>query len=283
MRNIIDLHTHSLITDGSCSPSDVVMNGYKNNVRVLALTDHDSIGGIEEARKVSQKYGIELINGIEISALYRDGNMIHILGLNIDINNKEFLAVYERMKKARESTMERVLSIIKEKHHIDIDINLLNERKLDKFISRHDIHKYIMDSGICRSSKEVWNIYLDPIPYEKDELIPIDETIDMIKKSGGLSFLAHYNHKTTSLGRYDKERIEEEIQYLISLGLNGVERYYPIFTEEDEEFLDYLINKYNLLCSGGTDYHGKYRSNNDVGIGDGGFYVPYNNSFLAKR
>ncbi len=275
MRRIIDLHTHSLISDGSYSPKDVVKNAYKNNVKVLALTDHDSIGGINEAREESKKCGIKIINGIEISALHKDGNMLHILGYGMNIYDKTFFETYEKMRKAREATMENILAILKEKHNLNIDINILREKKLDSFISRHDIHKYIIDNNISHNSKYIWNTYLDPIPYKKNELISIDEAISAICNSGGLAFLAHYNNKTTGLGRYNKKEIENHIEYLISLGLSGVERYYPTFMEEDEEFLDYITSKYNLLLSGGTDYHGKYRANNDIGIGDGGFRVEY--------
>ena len=283
MRDIIDLHTHSLITDGSYSPRDVVKNAYNNNVKVLALTDHDSIGGISEAIEEANKFGIKIINGIEISALYKDGNMIHILGYGMNIYDKVFLKAYEKMRKAREATMENVLNILKEKYNLDIDIDVLREKKLDSFISRHDIHKYIIDNNISNNSKYIWNTYLDPIPYEKNELIPIDEAISTIVNSGGLAFLAHYNNKTTGLGKYNKNEIENHIEYLKSLGLSGVERYYPTFTEEDEEFLDYIISKYNLLLSGGTDYHGKYRVNNDIGIGNGSFGVEYGKvKFLEK-
>ena len=282
MRDIIDLHTHSLITDGSYSPRDVVKNAYNNNVKVLALTDHDSIGGISEAIEEANKFGIKIINGIEISALYKDGNMIHILGYGMNIYDKVFLKAYEKMRKAREATMENVLNILKEKYNLDIDIDVLREKKLDSFISRHDIHKYIIDNNISNNSKYIWNTYLDPIPYGKNELIPIDEAISTIVNSGGLAFLAHYNNKTTGLGKYNKNEIENHIEYLKSLGLSGVERYYPTFTEEDEEFLDYITSKYNLLSSGGTDYHGEYRKNNDIGIGDGSFYVEFDKIKFIK-
>lgn len=283
MKGIIDLHTHSLITDGSYSPREVVKNAYKNNVKVLALTDHDSIGGINEAIEEAKQFDIKVINGIEISALHKDGNMLHILGYGMNIYDKAFIEPYEKMRKAREATMENILSILKEKHNLNIDINILREKKVDSFISRHDIHKYMIDNNISDNSKYIWNTYLDPIPYEKDELIPIDQAISAICNSGGLAFLAHYNNKTTGLGRYNKKEIENHIEYLISLGLSGVERYYPTFMEEDEEFLDYIISKYNLLLSGGTDYHGKYRVNNDIGIGNGSFGVEYGKvKFLEK-
>ena len=200
----------------------------------------------------------------------------------MNIYDKVFLKAYEKMRKAREATMENVLNILKEKYNLDIDIDVLREKKLDSFISRHDIHKYIIDNNISNNSKYIWNTYLDPIPYEKNELIPIDEAISTIVNSGGLAFLAHYNNKTTGLGKYNKNEIENHIEYLKSLGLSGVERYYPTFTEEDEEFLDYITSKYNLLSSGGTDYHGEYRKNNDIGIGDGSFYVEFDKIKFIK-
>lgn len=274
MVNLVDFHTHSLISDGSFSPSEIVKLAYKNNVKALALTDHDSIAGINEATMTANKYGISLIPGVEISALYPDGRMLHILGLGIDVNNKNFLTSYVKMKKARESSLPSILEYLKDNHNLNIDINILKEKKLDKFISRHDIHKYIIDNKICDNSKLIWNTYLDPIPYGKDELIPIAEAINMINKSGGISILAHYNNKN---GFWDlnKTEIEGHIKYLISLGLKGIEKYYPTFNDYDYKFINYLIEKYNLIPSGGTDFHGIYRANTDVGIGNGNFSVPY--------
>ena len=80
MENLIDLHTHSYISDGSCSPTDVIKAAKKNKLKAISLTDHDSIAGLKEAKIAAEDSNIELINGIEISALYKDGNMIHILG-----------------------------------------------------------------------------------------------------------------------------------------------------------------------------------------------------------
>ena len=103
MKGIIDLHTHSLITDGSYSPREVVKNAYKNNVKVLALTDHDSIGGINEAIEEAKQFDIKVINGIEISALHKDGNMLHILGYGMNIYDKAFIEPYEKNEKSKRS------------------------------------------------------------------------------------------------------------------------------------------------------------------------------------
>ena len=282
MRKIVDLHSHSLVSDGACSPIEVVENAYKNNVQVLSLTDHDSIAGILKAREESKKYNIEFIPGIEITTLNRDGQMLHILGYNMDISNEMFQRPYTKIKKAREATMEKIIKIIEEKDNIKIDINELNRRKLDKYLSRFDIHRYIVEKGICTNSREAWNTIIDPIPFEEDEIISVNEAISMIANTGGQAFLAHYNHKVYGLGRFCRADIETELNYLISLGLSGIERYYPTFTKEEEAYLDYLIEKYNLKCSGGTDYHGYYRGNNDIGIGDGSFFVEYEKTFLNK-
>ena len=274
MESLIDLHTHSYISDGSSSPSEVVQAAFKNNLKAIALTDHDSIYGIKEAIMAAKKYNIKIINGIEITSLYRDKRLLHILGLGIDINNKEFLQLYTKIKKARELSVPKILKYIKDTQKININIDDLYKSKYDEYISRYDIYRYILENKICTDPQKVWNIYLDPIPYEENELIPAEESIRIINKAGGMSFLAHYNKKI-GLGGLNNTEIENNIAYLVSKGLNGVERYYPSFTKSDYEFLDYLISKYNLYYSGGTDYHGSNRNNIDIGVGDGTLRIPY--------
>lgn len=274
MEKIIDLHTHSYISDGACSPKDVIEAAYKNNVKAIALTDHDSIAGIKEILKAAKSYNIQVLNGIEFSTLYKDGRILHILGLGIDIKNEDLLKSYRQMKKIREAEVPNILNHILVHHGLNIDINILKEHAVDEYLSRYDIYKYIIKNKICTDGQVIWDKYLDPIPYEKGELLQVEEVLKIIKKSGGLSFLAHYN-KEIGLEGFNKLEIEDHLNYLISLGLDGIERYYPSFKEEDHEFLDYLIEKYHLLASGGTDFHGANRNGLDVGIGAGNMAIPY--------
>ena len=274
MENLIDLHTHSYISDGKDSPSEVIKAANKNNLKAIALTDHDSIYGIKEAIIEGNKYKIEVISGIEISALYKNNRIIHMLGLGIDINNDYFLSKYTNMKKIREDNVPKILEILANDHNIKIDINDLHKVKFDEYLSRYDIYRYILENNICNEPQKIWDIYLDPIPYEKGELIKFDVAIKMIHEAKGLSFLAHYNKKI-GLGGFNNEEIEENIKFLLSMGLDGVERYYPSFNDSDYEFLDYLINKYNIPYCGGTDYHGSNRIKIDIGIGDGTMKIPY--------
>ena len=105
-----------------------------------------------------------------------------------------------------------------------------------------------------------------------DELITVDEAIKMIHEAGGKSYLAHFN-KTIGLEGFSFEEIEDNIKYLVSLGLDGIERYYPSYTDDDRRLLDYLVWKYQLYSSGGTDYHGANRGNIEIGFGEGDLKV----------
>lgn len=274
MENFIDLHTHSYISDGADSPLNIIKVAKNNNLKAIALTDHDSIFGLKEASIEAKKSNIELINGIEISSSYKNGRILHILGLNIDINNKSFLKKYIKMKKARENSISKILKLLKDNFDLSINITYLHKVKYDEYLSRYDIYRYILENNIEIKSQKVWDIYLDPIPYEKDELISVEDAIKMIHEAGGKSYLAHFN-KQIGLGGFNKEEIEEHINYLVSLGLDGIEKYYPSYNEDDIEFLDCLIKKYNLLSSGGTDYHGSNRKNIKIGFGNGNLKIPY--------
>ncbi|MGH4121223.1 PHP domain-containing protein [Clostridium sp.] len=269
----IDLHVHSYMSDGTYSPKEIIQLAFKKGVKAIALTDHDNIDGIHEAEEEALKYNIDFLKGIEISSLYEDGRILHIIGLGIDTNNVEFLKVYTRMKKARQASVESILKILETKG-IYIDIDVLKKNSLNKYLDRYDIHKYFIQSGISNNAQDIWDKYLDPIAYAKDELIKVKETIEIIKKSGGLSFLAHYN-KRIGLQGLSKVQMEEHIKYLITLGLNGIERYYPSYSKENIDYLDYLINKYNLIPSGGTDFHGLNRPAINLGTGTGNFFIPH--------
>lgn len=269
----IDLHVHSYLSDGTCSPKKMIELAAKIDIKAVSLTDHDCIDGIDEASKRASELGVDFLNGIELSALYKDGRKLHILGLGIDINNSEFLKIYTRMKVAREENIQEILKKIK-KQGISIDIDVLKQNSLNQYLDRYDIHRYFTRNGICNNAQEICDKYLDPIPYEKNELLTAEEAIEIIKSSGGLSFLAHYNKKI-GLNGFTKTEMEANIKYLIDTGLDGVERYYPSYNKEDREFLDYIINKYGISFSGGTDFHGENRPDISLGTGNGNMLIPY--------
>lgn len=282
---MIDLHVHSYVSDGSNTPSEIIRMAYDKRLKAIALTDHDTVEGIREAELEAEKYNLTFIKGIEISVTYGEGRLLHILGLGIDPNNEHFLKAYKKMKNAREEGMDRILEILKQKHNISIDIEELRKFAIGKYLDRQAIPKYFLAKKLWNTVPGVWHNYLDPIPYGKGELMEIDETIDIIKKSGGRSFLAHYPKKI-GLEGYTKAEMEEHIKYLASLGLDGIERYYPSFTTENIEYADYLIDKFNLIPSGGTDFHGANRPEVSLGQAENNFFIPdsvYENMFGTDK
>lgn len=270
----IDLHTHTNISDGASTPKQLIETATLEKVKAVALTDHDNIGGLKEAKLLAKDNNIDFLNGIEISSLYKNGRILHILGIGIDPKNEDFLYQYNKMKKARDSGVEYILSTIRGKG-IDISIKELKEKAFEKYLDRYDIYRYFTQNKLCSTAQEIWDKYLDPIPYGEGELMKAETAISIIKKAGGLSFLAHYN-KSIGFAGLNNDEIEDEIKYLISVGLDGVERYYPSFNADDYKFLDYLIKKYDLIFSGGTDYHGANRSEIKLGTGkNNNLFIPY--------
>ncbi|WP_243184242.1 hypothetical protein ACUH7Y_14065 [Clostridium beijerinckii] len=141
-------------------------------------------------------------------------------------------------------------------------------------MDRYDIYSYFLKEKICTKPQDIWDKYLDPIPYGPYELMDVRKAIEIIKDANGLSFLAHYSKKIGFSG-YSNTEIEEKVLRLINYGLDGLEEYYPDFTEENRFFAKSLINKYNLLSSGGTDYHGKNRIDIELGKGYKNLDIPY--------
>jgi predicted metal-dependent phosphoesterase TrpH len=269
---MIDLHVHSYVSDGSNSPAEIIKMAYEKKIKAIALTDHDSVEGILEAEKEAEKYEVDFLKGIEISVDYGQGNLLHILGIGIDPSNEEFQKAYKKMKSSREEGLDRVIGILK-KQGIAITFEDLKKYAVGKYLDRQAIPKYFVANKICCTVPEVWQRYLDPIPYGKGELLDPEETISIIKSSGGLSFLAHI-HKRIGFLQYNQDEKEQNIKHLIALGLDGIERYYPTFTDEDVKYVDYLINKFKLIPTGGTDFHGGNRPEVSLGEAPNNFYVP---------
>lgn len=269
---MVDLHVHSYISDGTLSPTEIIKLASDRRIKAVALTDHDSVEGLEEADNEAKRLGVEFIKGIEISTSYGEGRLLHILGLGIDPENTYFNEVYTKMKKAREAGMHNILEILAAQG-ISIDIEELRKYTIGQYMDRQAIPKYFIDKGILKSAPEVWHRYLDPIPYGEGELLSAEEALSVIKKSGGLSFLAHYN-KWIGFEGYTKKEIEEHMEQLTALGLDGLERYYPTFNTEDNEYVEYLMNRYKLIPSGGTDFHGANRPEVSLGSAENNFYIP---------
>jgi predicted metal-dependent phosphoesterase TrpH len=271
----IDLHVHSNISDGTLTPTEVVNEAAKAHLAAIALTDHDTLRGLQEARNAAKQLEnegiqLEIIPGVEISSSYQ-GKDLHILGLFIDENNSILIESLEQAVKER---TERNEKMIRNLQNADIDITLeaLQAEEGDAVITRAHFAKYLTEQGYTSSRKEAFDNYLNPDgPYyvERNYITP-ENAIRLISNSGGIPILAH-----PLLYHYTEPELDKLVSYLSSIGLAGIEAIYTSNTGCDENDIRRLANRYHLLISGGSDFHGENKPHISIGVGRGNLKIPY--------
>lgn len=265
----VDFHTHSTCSDGTLTPSHLVDHAKESGLSAFALTDHDSVDGIKEARERAEKIGIEFIPGIEFSAA--ESTETHIIGLFIDPENETLLKTIEKLKGSRKRRMEEVCSKLRA-----LGFDITHDEALaiagGTFVGRAHIAKLMMEKGYCSTVKECFDKYIGlgkPAYAEKNELSAV-EAVKAIRAAGGLAFLAHLNQTG-----YDIEQLEKLLIQLKEAGLNGIEGYYPEYTEAHIAQYRALAEKLSFCLSGGSDFHGSMKPHISIGTGKGALCIPY--------
>lgn len=252
MNKLIDMHTHTNYSDGEYSPKELINLAKEQNIKLISITDHDTLEGLKNIPKNTK--GIKVIKGIELTAKVPKGRM-HILGYNIDINNEE---LNNKMSYLKNKSTNSVISLI-EQLKKDEKIYFTHEEIKDLINANHnlgrpDLAKLLIKKGYISSVQEAFDKYLIKA-YDKtrkvNKNLTYKECINLIKNSGGIPVLAHPH----SL-ELDNEKLEKLLCKMIKLGLRGIEVYHSKNTKAEEKFYLELANKYNLLISGGSDYHG---------------------------
>ena len=266
---IIDLHTHTNYSDGELSPDELVRLAIKKNIGTLAITDHDTIEGIKRLnkdQKIIKDTGIKIINGIELSAKATKGRM-HILGYGIDLNNEE---LNNKMIELRDNSINSILSLyeqIKKDYGIRFTYKDIKDLvNANHNLGRPDIAKLLIKYNYVKTIEEAFDKYLND-SYSKvrcsNKGLNYKECIDLINNSGGISVLAH--PKTLKLN--EKEFLIL-LKDMINCGLKGIEVFHSIHTKQEINYYLEIAKKYNLLVSGGSDYHGKVVKP-DIELGSG--------------
>lgn len=239
-----DLHLHSTASDGSMTPTQLVSWAKKSGLEVMAMTDHDTINGIDEGKSAAKELGIKLIPGIEISTF--STCEIHVLGYNIDYKNEEFLQKLQWVKNQR---IERNIKIGEKLRNLGIDANIDYSRE---GLGRMVMARELVKEGFCKDVQEVFDKYLGTngkAYCSVRRMMPLD-AVKLIKEFGGFASLAHPKKYLLD------KRLEILVSGLKDYGLDGLEVYYPGHSEQDIKNLMNLCNKYRLLPTGGSDFHG---------------------------
>lgn len=279
---MIDLHTHTINSDGSATTEELLLEAERKNISILSIADHNTIASYEELKNpmLRNLFSGKIISGVEITTTY-NGETIEVLGygFNLDIM-REFLK--DNVLSFEEKQLKEY-ELIKNKYHkIGVKFQEKNirfdpKKESSRIAFATEIKKYpenfpffltkealTSDKGFTRN--EVYNPK-SPLYVDESSLFPsLDKTIAMIHQAGGVAFLAHTY-------AYSKNISCQLLTILDNYDLDGLECFYTTFTEEQSDYLVRICHERNLLMSGGSDFHGTRKINHDLGTGHGNLNI----------
>jgi hypothetical protein len=247
-----DLHMHTFHSDGYHSPEKLIEKAKSQGIKILSITDHDSVNGIGKATEYAANYGIEVIPGVEISTDIRDTE-VHILGYFVDPNNKDlehYLHFFREERHKRAIRMVNKLNIL----GLDISIDDVLVFAKDSALGRPHIAQALLAKGQVKSFFEAFYKYIgNHAPaYERKVHLSPQSAFKIINDAGGLSFIAHPGNMPEIL-----------IKELIDAGVDGIEVIHPSHSPEQVKFYRGIVIEYFLLESGGSDFHGGKREDDE--------------------
>jgi len=264
----VDLHTHSTASDGTLSPSELIHEAKRIGLKAIALTDHDTTQGLEEAYLASQKYDLEFIPGCELSVQFK--GMTHILGLwlqrDAPVLNDAFVFLQKKRK-------QRNVLIIEKLNRLGIDITYAEVQKKAKgTIGRPHIAQVLTEKKVTRSVQEAFEVFLNNKgkAYVPKEKFSPEQAIKLLKQEQATVILAH--PFSLNLSPLD---LEKELIYLKELGLDGIEAFYSEHSPELTQTYLHLAQKLDLQVSGGSDFHGQNKPHIKLGVGKNNLNLSY--------
>lgn len=277
---MIDLHVHSNCSDGTFTPEELVEYALNHDISAFALTDHDTTAGLlaamthakELSGKVCEKNpegnSVEVIPGIEFSTEYEEKD-IHVVGLFIDYKNplmKEHLTDFVNSRDNRNKKMCRLLN----EHGVSITYDMLKEAFPGAVITRAHYAKLLLEKGYVKSLPEAFFRYVGdqaPCFVPREKVTPM-QVIRLIRETGGISVLAH-----PTLYHLSEARLDSLVQILKQSGLHAIEGIYSTYSISETREIHALAQKYGLLISGGSDFHGANKPGLSFGTGYGKLYI----------
>ncbi|MFP4158978.1 MAG: PHP domain-containing protein [Desulfobacterales bacterium] len=272
----IDLHIHSSASDGSLSPEQILSHALESGLAAIAITDHDTLEGSAAVLRQGIPDNLDFLTGVEISAEYPPGfdtsGSMHILGYGISPQNPHLNHLLEKQQHAR---ISRNPGIIKKLNSLGIQVTLeeIGAEAGRQEIARPHIASHLVRKGYAADVEDAFNRYLakgKPAYVDKFK-IPAEQAAAAIDAAGGIAVLAHPGLLPESI----KNCLEKFITTLKSMGICGIEVYYPGHGPEQISHYENLAEKFGLLVTGGTDFHGDINQHISMGKGLGDMAIPY--------
>ncbi len=265
----VDLHVHTSASDGTLRPRDVVSLAAMLGLKAIAITDHDTMSGLQEAGEAGELLGVTIIPGIEISTDYQ-GKEIHILGYFLDPDAEPLQRYMTWVQSSRRERNAQMIERLRKKG-FDITMEAVEAANPGATPGRPHIAGFLVKAGAVPSVKEAFRRYLDTgrSCYVPRKYLPMAEGIRLIRDCGGVAVIAH----PLQYG-YKKAELDTFIRTAAEAGATGMEILYTGYTAGDVQKLYDLAEKYTLLPTGGSDFHGENKPDVQLGTGDGKLSVP---------
>lgn len=272
-RRTVDLHVHSNKSDGTFTPAELIRYAVTKNLRVMALTDHDTVDGLPEIKEEAARIenAPEIVDGVELSTDL-EGRDIHIVGLFINTEDPALNRYLQKFKDARDLRNVKMCDSLAKGLNMDISYEKLKNTFPGAVITRAHYARYMLEHKYISSMNEAFERWIgDDKPYfiPREKVKP-EDAVELIKKASGIPVLAH-----PVLYNFSLSRLEKLISDLKEAGLLGMETRYSTYTSGETRQMMMLANKYGLLESGGSDFHGSNKKDIDLGTGRGSLSVPY--------
>lgn len=265
----VDLHTHSSASDGSDTPTELAGKAIDIGLSALALTDHDTLEGIDEARHAIDGHDLELIPGTELSLDYDDGGM-HLVVLWLEPGPGPLQDRLVGLQEGRQTRNGRIVEILNA-HGMDVSVEEIAEESGSGSVGRPHIAAVMVAKGYVpdiRTAFDEWLGNRGPAYVSRPRLNP-EEGIALARQSGGVPILSHPH----TLGIHRADDMARMLDRLKEAGLVGLEAIYATYRRHEREGYANLARRFGLIPSGGSDYHGTYKAGLELGTGYGDLFV----------
>ena len=262
MKEKFDFHVHTTGSDGSLSPCDVVKKASEEGIEVIAITDHDTTAGIEEAVKAGVELGVTVIAGVEISIDFEPRTM-HLCGYFIDIENE---GLKNALRFVQEARLNRNPQIIEKLNQAGLDITMseIEEAAHGKQIGRPHMAKVMLAKNYVKDIKEAFTKYLakEARCYVDKKRLTLEKAVGIIKSANGVAVLAHPGEMPFET----KEQYEKLFSYIKKTGVGGLESYSSHHSQDENVMFKQLADEAGLFSTGGSDFHGETKPDIELGV-----------------
>jgi predicted metal-dependent phosphoesterase TrpH len=265
----VDLHLHSTFSDGSATPAEIVATAVETGLTAIALTDHDTLEGVPQARNAAKRAGIRFAGGVELSVEWREQTM-HLLVYFLDPAPGPLQDSLETLRREREDRNLRIAALL-EDLGIGISIEEVTAEAGRGVVGRPHFAGVMMNKGYVQSVAEAFDRYLAAgrPAYAPRKRLTAEEAIALARESIAVPVIAHPHTVGLRATEYSTGFRE-----LVAQGLGGIEAYYGEYSPEMRVRISEICDELGIVATGGSDYHGRYKPHLQIGVGKGDLRVP---------